>query len=86
MLKGLEIVGRADVPVSQGAAVPLVNSEVMTERWEALYGKLTWKGAWMKHWVEPTQQSEPPYHRPPCTKELLRGEVDESHARRGSTR
>jgi purine nucleosidase len=64
MLKGLETVGRPDVPVSQGAAVPLVNSEAMTKRWEALYGKLTWKGAWMKHWVEPTQQSEPPYHRP----------------------
>ncbi|MEP9401295.1 nucleoside hydrolase [Sphingomonas silueang] len=61
-LKGVETMGR-DVPVVQGATYPLVNSEVLTERWEALYGKLTWKGAWMRRWVEPTQQSTPPYHR-----------------------
>jgi inosine-uridine nucleoside N-ribohydrolase len=63
-LRGLEIVGRTDVPVVPGAAFPLLNSEALTDRWEALYGKLTWKGAWMKKWVEPTQQSTPPYHAP----------------------
>lgn len=63
-LRGLEIVGRTDVPVVPGAAFPLLNSEVLTDRWEALYGKLTWKGAWMKAWVEPTRQSTPPYHGP----------------------
>ena len=63
-LRGLEIVGRTDVPVVPGAAFPLLNSEALTDRWEALYGKLTWKGAWMKKWVEPTQQSTPPYHGP----------------------
>ncbi|WP_242121772.1 nucleoside hydrolase [Sphingomonas lacusdianchii] len=62
-LKGVERMAR-NVPVVQGATYPLVNSEVLTERWEALYGKLTWKGAWMKQWVEPTQQSTPPYHGP----------------------
>lgn len=61
-LKGVERMGRS-VPVAQGATYPLVNSEVLTERWEALYGKLTWKGAWMRQWVEPTKQSTPPYHR-----------------------
>ncbi len=61
-LKGVERMNR-NVPVVQGATYPLVNSEALTERWEALYGKLTWKGAWMKQWVEPTQQSTPPYHR-----------------------
>ena len=61
-LKGVERMGR-NVPVVQGATYPLVNSEALTERWEALYGKLTWKGAWMKQWVEPTRQSTPPYHR-----------------------
>ncbi|WP_454280155.1 nucleoside hydrolase [Sphingomonas sp. Marseille-Q8236] len=61
-LKGVERIGRT-VPVVQGATYPLVNSEVLTERWEALYGKLIWKGAWMRQWVEPTQQSTPPYHR-----------------------
>lgn len=63
-LRGLEILGRTDVPVVQGATYPLVNSEALTSRWEALYGKLTWKGAWMKQWVEPTAQSTPPYYGP----------------------
>ena len=63
-LRGLEIVHRPDIPVSQGATYPLLNSEALTDRWEALYGKLTWKGAWMKQWVEPTQQSAPAYHGP----------------------
>ncbi|CAN5372830.1 nucleoside hydrolase [soil metagenome] len=60
-LRGVEIAHRTDVPVVQGATYPLVNTEALTDRWEALYGKLTWKGAWMKHWVEPTQQSTPAY-------------------------
>lgn len=63
-LRGLEIMGRTDVPVSQGAVYPLVNTEKATERWEALYGKLTWKGAWMKQWVEPTKQATPTYYSP----------------------
>ena len=63
-LRGLELLGRSDVPVVRGATYPLVNSEAATERWEALYGKLTWKGAWMKAWVEPTVQALPDYHGP----------------------
>ena len=63
-LRGLEIIGRTDVPVSGGAVYPLVNSEALTDRWEALYGKLVWKGAWMKQWVEPTAQSLIVYHGP----------------------
>lgn len=63
-LQGLEAAGRTDVPVAEGATYPLVNSEALTDRWEALYGKLTWKGAWMKKWVEPTLQSTPAYHGP----------------------
>ncbi|PZQ60385.1 MAG: nucleoside hydrolase [Sphingomonas taxi] len=63
-LRGLERMGRTEVPVVQGATYPLVNSEALSDRWEALYGKLTWKGAWMKAWVEPTRQSTPPYHGP----------------------
>lgn len=64
VLRGLEIAGRTDVPVVQGATYPLINSEALTDRWEQLYGKLTWKGAWMKQWVEPTLQSTPTYHGP----------------------
>lgn len=63
-LRGLELIGRTDMPVVPGATLPLLNSEVQTERWEALYGKLTWKGAWMRQWVEPTLQGAPIYHGP----------------------
>lgn len=72
-LRGLEIAGRTDIPVAQGATFPLLNSEKLTERWEALYGKLTWKGAWMKEWVEPTQQITPPYFGPDDPVDLSQG-------------
>jgi purine nucleosidase len=63
-LRGTEVAGRTDVPVVEGATYPLLNSEALTDRWEALYGKLTWKGALMKAWVAPTQQSTPAYFGP----------------------
>ena len=63
-LRGLELAGRTDVPVVPGAVMPLLNTEARTDRWEALYGKLVWKGAWMRAWVEPTKQSAPSYHAP----------------------
>ena len=47
-LKGLETAHRTDVPVVQGATDPLLDSGVLTDRWEALYGKLAWRGAWTK--------------------------------------
>ncbi|WP_267388203.1 nucleoside hydrolase [Sphingomonas sp. GC_Shp_3] len=47
-LKGLELTHRSDVPVVQGATYPLLNTEAQTDRWEALYGKLSWRGAWTK--------------------------------------
>ena len=34
-LRGLEITGDTDVPVAEGATFPLINSEALTERWEA---------------------------------------------------
>ncbi|NKF24230.1 nucleoside hydrolase [Solimonas marina] len=72
-LRMLEIVGRTDIPVVPGATYPLLNSEKLTERWEALYGKLVWKGAWMKKWVEDTQQSPPHYHGPDVVPDLPEG-------------
>ncbi|EIZ78661.1 Inosine-uridine preferring nucleoside hydrolase [Novosphingobium sp. Rr 2-17] len=85
-LKGLERAGRTDVPVAVGATYPLVNSEALTDKWEALYGKLTWKGAWMRQWVEPTKQSTPAYHGPEDAVDLPGGNptthpVQESAAR-----
>ena len=45
-LRLLEIAGRTEVPVVQGAEFPLLNSKEETERWEALYGKFRYKGCW----------------------------------------
>ena len=62
-LRMLEIVGRTDIPVVPGATFPLVNTEQATRRWEALYGKLVYKGAWMdRKWPDGTLQSQPLYH------------------------
>ena len=46
VLRMEEIAERKDVPVIQGAEFPLLNSKEETERWEALYGKLEYKGCW----------------------------------------
>jgi purine nucleosidase len=69
----LEISGHPQVPAVPGAIYPLVNTEAATERWETLYGKLVWKGAWMKHWVEPTHQADPQYHGPEVVPDLKLG-------------
>src|SRR6202166_1386996 len=46
VLRLLEIAGRTDVPVVQGAEFPLLNSKEESERWESLYGKVRYKGCW----------------------------------------
>lgn len=70
----LEIAGRPEVPVLPGPVFPLLNSEAATERWEALHGKLLWKGAWTKQWVEgDTVQSAPRYHAHDVVPELALG-------------
>jgi inosine-uridine nucleoside N-ribohydrolase len=45
-LRMLEVIGRADVPVYPGAVFPLINRLETIERWESLYGKVAYKGAW----------------------------------------
>ena len=45
-LRLLEIIGRTDIPVVPGAMFPIVNSKESTERWEKLYGKVVYQGAW----------------------------------------
>jgi purine nucleosidase len=45
-LRLLEIIGRADIPVVPGAAFPLVNSKEYIAKWETLYGKVVYQGAW----------------------------------------
>jgi purine nucleosidase len=51
VLRLLEIAERTDVPVIQGAEYPLLNSKEETERWEALYGKLEYKGCWTERFA-----------------------------------
>jgi len=45
-LRLMEIIGRTDIPVVPGAVFPLVNSKEYIARWESLYGKITYQGAW----------------------------------------
>jgi purine nucleosidase len=75
-LRLLEIDGRTDVPVIQGAEFPLLNSKEETERWEALYGKLRYKGCWSDFSKRPG--NVPPafragYHEPDVVPPLVEG-------------
>lgn len=45
-LRLMEIVGRTDIPVVPGAEFPLVSSKEYIEKWETMYGKVLYKGAW----------------------------------------
>ena len=45
-LRLLEIIGRTDIPVVPGATFPLVNSKEYIAKWETLYGKVIYQGAW----------------------------------------
>lgn len=76
-LRLLEIAGRTDVPVAMGAEFPLLNSKEESERWEALYGKLRYKGCWSDFSQRP--ESVPPafregYHDPEAVPPLVEGE------------
>jgi len=76
-LRLLEIAGRTDVPVIEGAEFPLLNSKEETERWEALYGKLRYKGCWSD--FSNRAANTPPafregYHEPDVVPPLVEGE------------
>jgi purine nucleosidase len=66
-LRLLEIIGRTDVPVVPGAVFPLINSMEMIERWEKLYGKVHYQGAWNKKPTGTGQRGvfHGPYEVPP---------------------
>ncbi len=76
-LRLLEIAGRADVPVIEGAKFPLLNSKAESERWEALYGKLDYKGCWNDPGKMPAQHRPvwmKPYHPPDVVPPLPEGD------------
>src|SRR5207249_2302620 len=65
VLRLLEISGRTDVPVYEGAEFPLLNSKEESERWEALYGKLEYKGCWTEKFeANRSTLYDEPYHPP----------------------
>ena len=64
-LRLLEIAQRTEVPVYPGAVFPLVNTQARNKRWEALYGKLFYKGAWTEVWPSEGTVRRSPYHADP---------------------
>ena len=42
----LEIAGRTDIPVVDGAVYPLINTVERMRLWETAHGTIPWKGAW----------------------------------------
>jgi inosine-uridine nucleoside N-ribohydrolase len=75
-LRLLEIAGRTDVPVIQGAEFPLLNSKEETERWESLYGKFRYKGCWSDFSGRPANTApafRAGYHDPDVVPPLVEG-------------
>lgn len=64
-LRMLEIAKRTEIPVYPGAVFPLVNTQNRTKRWEELYGKLFYKGAWTEVWPNEGAVRRTPYHADP---------------------
>jgi inosine-uridine nucleoside N-ribohydrolase len=64
-LRLLEIAQRTEIPVIPGAVFPLLNTQIRTRDWEALYGKLFYKGAWTESWPEEGAPRRTPYHADP---------------------
>ena len=74
-LRMLEIAGRTDVPVIEGAEFPLINSKEESERWEAMYGKLEYKGCWTEHFAAKRSTIyDQPYHAPEVVPPMSEGE------------
>ena len=48
-LRMLELTGHSNIKVYPGAVFPLINSKEEIKRWEQLYGKVTYQGAWNEH-------------------------------------
>lgn len=64
-LRLLEIAKRPEIPVYPGAVFPLVNTPALVKRWEALYGRLFYDGAWTEQWPDEGAVRRTPYHADP---------------------
>src|SRR3984957_17665848 len=74
-LRMLELTGHTDIPVVPGAIYPLINRMELIDRWEALYGKVQYQGAWNGH--KPGMGMNSPwrgkYHTPDVVPDLIEG-------------
>src|SRR5580692_5168012 len=50
VLRLLEIMGRIDIPVMNGAVFPLVRGRDEAREWQERYGKVSFTGAWDDRW------------------------------------
>ena len=70
-LRLMEIIGRTDIPVVPGAVFPLVSSKEYIAKWETLYGKVVYQGAWnfaRRHAVHGPYEVPPLPEGAPATK------------------
>jgi len=65
-LRLLEIAQRTEVPAHAGAVMPLLNTQARSKKWEELYGKLFYKGAWTEKWPDQGALTRAPYHADPA--------------------
>jgi inosine-uridine nucleoside N-ribohydrolase len=56
-LRMLELTNHSNIKVYPGAVFPLINSKEEIARWEKLYGKVTYQGAWNQHKIRSTSGS-----------------------------
>jgi inosine-uridine nucleoside N-ribohydrolase len=61
VLRFLEVIGRPDIPVYNGAVFPLVNTKERMYRWEETYGFIYWKGAFNDPAKFPGSHPDDPY-------------------------
>lgn len=64
-LRLLEVAKRTEIPVYPGAVFPLVNTLDRVKRWESLYGRLYYNGAWTQKWPEGGATPRSPFHADP---------------------
>jgi inosine-uridine nucleoside N-ribohydrolase len=72
-LRMLEITGHSDIQVYPGAIYPLINRMETIDRWEALYGKVHYEGAWNGHKPGLTSNMRNKYHPPAEVPDLIEG-------------
>ena len=80
LLRYLEVVGAADIPVVNGAVFPLVNTRKRMVQWEQAHGFIYWKGAWNDPAQFPRSHPDDPYKITPPLDRMPRIRVAEGIA------